>query len=226
MNAFDRLGFTEAEADALVAAARAAYAAGAQVPSPAHSRLSKPLDKAQKAAQRLLKWLGRDDALTAPARRAWTATRQALVDVPDPVAEAVRWAWRPGSGEYAYLEGDDPITVLGDMSGDLGALRQAAAELAGFELVIETADLDTLMPLGRPKARDFRTNRFIAVVARAYREKTGLAPTLSVDAYADAPSRGGGFADLLRAVAVRSQLGLDPDVVLRKASHLRERGSI
>jgi hypothetical protein len=236
MSAFDRLNFTEPEARALVAAARAAYAEGEAAELPQVTQWRTAWEAVQQAAAELVQAL-EGDRLDRTAQHRLKALRKKIGKLPDVVVAQVQAGTLPGTEEPAFEPGADPLSVLRTPDAGVAELRDAALSLTLFELAFNVFGQERVQDEGehyriqfhrltRPQRRSWETNKLIGVVARAYSEKTGLPPTLNVDAYADAPTRGGGFADLLRAVVMRTQLGLDPDAVVRKAGHLRESGSL
>jgi hypothetical protein len=208
---FVHLGFSEDEEIDLVERAKAAYAKGQAIQVPSAKNYQAKLKKAKQAARRL---------------------QAALDDLPDMVVAAVRNATLEDGTTPAYPPGGDPITQLAEGTANLSTFTLAfnAYSVSSVEQLVADGQRVGILLQGRrltkPQRRDFGTNLFIAVVAEAYRQKTGRQPTFSIDAMAYAPERGGPFAHLLRAIVARSGLGLDPDTVVRKAALLREAGSI
>jgi len=210
-NIFTDLGFTDEETRILVQKAKDAYAEGKAVQVPNVRDWKTKLDKAKQAARKLQK---------------------ALDELPEDVVVAIRSAtWKDGK-TLAYPPGGDPVTLLMEGTAKLDQYELTvnvydAREVRSYTMGDRLVGLEvTRSPLTKPQRRDFATNCLIAVVANAFKQKTGKPPTFSVDWNSHAPERGGPFADLLRDVVVRSELGLDPDTVIRKAALLREKGSI
>ena len=244
MSAFDRLGFTEAEVLALVAAARVAYTAGEAVELPRATQWRSAWEAVQKAAEELVQALD-GDRLDRTAQRRLKALLKKVGRLPDAVVASVQAGTLPGTEEPAFDPGADPLSVLRTPGAGSAELRDAALSLTLFQLSFNAFAVDRVHDEGeryrveshrltRPQRRSWEVNKLIGVVVRAYREKTGRPPTISTrtllldgaDDVVEVHARAGEFADLLRAVVVRSQLGLDPDAVVRKAGHLRESGSL